>query len=216
MWRGRPLAPPAGRATRPTSDKVREAVFDVLQVLQAVHGAPEWAAAHSGGPPRVPPAAANGGGPLAGHRALDLYAGSGGLGIEALSRGARTCTFVERDRAAVAALRRNLATLEVPVTRRSGPHDDAAPAARVVAAPVARALQADARVGCMYTLVLADPPYAGAAGALETLGGLLGAVLAPQAVIVVETSAKEDVALPWREVRVRVYGDTKVTFMVAG
>jgi 16S rRNA G966 N2-methylase RsmD len=88
-------------------------------------------------------------------------------------------------------------------------------AARVAASSVTRALQADARAGCMYTLVLADPPYARSADAQDVLSRLLGPVLAPQAVIVVETSVKEDVVLPWRLVRVKTYGDTKVTFMVA-
>ena len=68
----------------------------------------------------------------------------------------------------------------------------------------------------MYTLVLADPPYARSADAQDVLSRLLGSVLAPQGVIVVETSAREDVVLPWRQARVKVYGDTKVTFLVAG
>ena len=205
-WRGRPLVAPAGRATRPTSDKVREAVFDVLQALpelrQPVGAAPVGAST----------------GALSGHIVLDLYAGSGALGIEALSRGAARCTFVERERAALAALRRNLEAVEVPVLRGTAapPADPgASPVARVVAADVRRALQADARAGSMYTLVLADPPYARSADAQDALSRLLGPVLAPQAVIVVETSAKEDVALPWRLVRVKVYGDTKVAVLVA-
>jgi 16S rRNA (guanine966-N2)-methyltransferase len=195
---------PAGRATRPTSDKVREAVFDVLQALPEIGAvAGEGVAAGrdrilSGGPSA-----------LAGQSVLDLYAGSGALGIEALSRGAARCTFVERDRAALAALRRNLSALGV------APGGDAAPAARVAASTVARALQADARAGCMYTLVLADPPYARSADALEVLSRLLEPVLAPQAVVVVETSVKEVVSLPWRTARVKVYGDTSVTFLVA-
>lgn len=185
VWRGRPLVGPAGGFTRPTSDKVREAVFDVLQALPEMRRGDATA--------------------LAGHASLDLYAGSGALGIEALSRGAASCTFVERDRSALAALRRNLVAVGA-----------AAPAARIAAAPVARALQADARAGCMYTLVLADPPYARSADAQDVLSRLLEPVLAPQAVIVLETSAKEDVVLPWRLVRVKTYRDTKVTFLVAG
>jgi len=212
-WRGRPLVAPAGRATRPTSDKVREAVFDVLQAL------PELA---TGTGPAV----------LAGHTVLDLYAGSGALGIEALSRGAACCTFVERDRAALSALRRNLAALGIAIAEKGptgagrsggqgadesgGRAADAPPAARVVAADVRRALQADARVGSLYTLVLADPPYARSADAQDALSRLLGPVLAPQAVIVVETSGKSEVQLPWRLVRVKVYGDTKVAVLTAG
>jgi 16S rRNA G966 N2-methylase RsmD len=212
-WRGRPLVAPAGRGTRPTSDKVREAIFDVLQAL------PETAAG-------------TGLAALAGHAVLDLYAGSGALGIEALSRGAARCTFVERDRAALSALRRNLAALGVTTVKKApagagqsggrgadgsgGPAADAPPAARVVATDVRRALQADARVGSLYTLVLADPPYARSADAQDALSRLLGPVLAPQAVIVVETSGKAEVQLPWRLVRVKMYGDTKVAVLAAG
>ena len=103
-WRGRPLQAPAGRTTRPTSDKVREAVFDVLGAL-----------------PEADP-------PPAGHVVLDVFAGSGALGIEALSRGAARCTFVESAPPALRALRGNLERLGVPVVRAAG--GDAAQAAR--------------------------------------------------------------------------------------
>ena len=251
-WRGRRLVAPAGGFTRPTADKVRAAIFDVLQALpQMPHGdtrqgppgtlvaeAHEAASAsptaegtsassvtagtsafsaaeRTSASAAAAEASAAGmrGGPLAGHRVLDLYAGSGALGIEALSRGAAACTFVEHDRSALVALRRNLAALGVDVA--PGGRPDAGPKARVAAVPVARSLQADARSGCMYTLVLADPPYARSADAQDMLTRLLGPVLAPQAVIVVETSVKEDVVLPWRLVRVKTYGATKVTFMDA-
>jgi len=207
-WRGRPLVAPAGRGTRPTSDKVREAIFDVLQALPELRAAapsvsPSTADAASLGDAVSGTAATSG--PLAGHAVLDLYAGSGALGIEALSRGAARCTFVERERAALAALRRNLAAVGVT-----------APAIRIVATDVRRALQADARAGCMYTLVFADPPYARSADAQDALTRSLGPVLAPQAVIVVETSDEEDVVLPWRQVRVKVYGGTKVVVLAAG
>jgi 16S rRNA (guanine966-N2)-methyltransferase len=206
-WRGRPLVAPAGRGTRPTSDKVREAIFDVLQALPELRAAaasvsPAGADATSSGVAAGAPVTS---GPLAGHAVLDLYAGSGALGIEALSRGAARCTFVERERAALVALRRNLAAVGAT-----------APAARVAATDVRRALQADARAGCMYTLVLADPPYATSADAQDALTRSLGPVLVPQAVIVVETSDEEDVVLPWRQVRVKVYGGTKVVVLAAG
>ena len=100
-WRGRRLEAPAGRATRPTSDKVREAIFDVLGALLLERPAPVLEA----GDRRAEGVA----GPFAGHVALDLFAGSGALGIEALSRGAARCTFVERGPAALRALRANLA-----------------------------------------------------------------------------------------------------------
>ena len=213
-WRGRPLVAPAGRATRPTSDKVREAIFDVLQALPELRATvADFDARFAAGDEAAEPA-----GQLAGQVVLDLYAGSGALGIEALSRGAARCTFVERERAALSALRRNLAALGVAVETgaATGPAGgDASPAARVAAADVRRALQADARAGCMYTLVLADPPYARSADAQDALSRLLGPVLAPRAVIVVETSVKEDVVLPWRLVRAKAYGDTKVAVLAA-
>lgn len=224
-WRGRPLVAPAGRFTRPTSDKVREAIFDVLQALpeaRLIEAGSDNACREEGGAGdaardaaarRLPPGP--GSGVLAGHTVLDLYAGSGALGIEALSRGAAECTFVEHERSARAALHRNLAAVGVAGGSRGGGLSRGMTAARVAASSVTRALQADARAGCMYTLVLADPPYARSADAQDVLSRLLGPVLAPQAVIVVETSVKEDVVLPWRLVRVKTYGDTKVTFMVA-
>ena len=199
-WRGRRLAAPAGRATRPTSDKVREAIFDVLATM--LDPVPPEEAPFAGhavlGPVALEEA------PFAGHAVLDLFAGSGALGIEALSRGAASCAFVERDPAALAVLRANLAALGV-----------APPAARVAAADVRRALAADARRGALYTLVLADPPYATFARVQGDLGRSLGPVLAPHAVIVVETSRGEDVRLPWPVERVKRYGDTQVSFLVA-
>ena len=94
-WRGRRLQAPAGRVTRPTGDKVREAVFDVLQALvEPVSAAQCRGRARLRGDRRP---LASPGRPLDGHAALDLFAGMGGLGIEALSRGAASCTFVEND-----------------------------------------------------------------------------------------------------------------------
>ncbi|MDP8914730.1 MAG: 16S rRNA (guanine(966)-N(2))-methyltransferase RsmD [Pseudomonadota bacterium] len=81
-WRGRPLAAPEGRATRPTSDRAREGLFSMLQSRL---------------------------GSFEGLRIADLFAGSGALGLEALSRGAAHCLFLDNDRSALAAIRRNLA-----------------------------------------------------------------------------------------------------------
>ncbi len=110
---GRRLHTPLGVATRPTADRVREALFSSL-------------------------------GELSGLRVLDLYAGSGALGLEALSRGAASATMVERAPAAVAVIRRNIATLEL-----AGAHVAAVSVERFLAKPPER-----------YDLVLADPPYA--------------------------------------------------------
>jgi 16S rRNA (guanine966-N2)-methyltransferase len=203
-WRGRPLVAPAGRGTRPTSDKVREAIFDVLLALPEIRGGAD---------------AAPSAGPLAGHVVLDLFAGSGALGIEALSRGAAACTFVEHERAALRALRANLqrlgVSLEAGVKREEGGACGCAPRARVLAADARRALQADARRGARYTLLLADPPYDRYAEVRPALARLLGPLLAPRAVLVIETAAGTAAGLPWTIVREKRYGDTRVTFLVA-
>jgi len=207
-WRGRPLAAPRGRGTRPTSDKVREAMFDVLAAL------PEARAAAGPGAASLPGGAAGDGlaearaGVLSGHVVLDLFAGSGALGIEALSRGAASCVFIENERAALAALRANLDRLGVPAGR-SAP-------ARVIATDVRRALQADARRGARYTLVFADPPYDRYAEVRPALARLVEPLLVARAVLVVETAAGMEVELPWTTVRVKRYGDTRVTFLVTG
>lgn len=207
VWRGRPLQAPPGRGTRPTSDKVREAVFDVLGALPEAR----WEGAGGG--------AAGGPGPLAGHAALDVFAGSGALGIEALSRGAGSCTFIESAPPALRALRENLARLGVPVRRSGAPTApaaaaDTAPQAVVLAGDVRRVLAADARRGARYTLVFADPPYDLFGQVRPALVRLLGRVLVPGAVLVVESAAGTAAGLPWTVVREKRYGDTRVTFLV--
>jgi 16S rRNA (guanine966-N2)-methyltransferase len=177
VWRGRRLAAPAGRATRPTSDKVREAIFDM--VASSLDGS------------------------FDGLEVADLFAGSGALGIEALSRGAAHCTFVERDRAALFALRANLDSLQVPNER-----------VRVVARAVAAVLTADAREARRYTLLLADPPYAAWPEVEAVLAKVVEQVLAPGALAVVETAHCERVQLPLRVLRVKHYGGTQVTVLV--
>lgn len=186
-WRGRPLHAPRGRLTRPTADKVKEAIFAVLTGLL--------------GTPVVD--RAGGGSPFAGLAVADLFAGSGGLGIEALSRGAAHCSFVERDGAALAALRRNLADLQVPAAR-----------ATIVPRAVEAALAADARRGVKYTLLLADPPYASYAKTEVALARLIPAVLAPTGIVVVETARGQAVQLPLDEARIKIYGDTRVTVLL--
>ncbi len=229
-WRGRPLQAPAGRDTRPTSDKVREAVFDVLGALPearaaalagtAGHGAP-GAVGDAAGAGRGPDATAAAAGLLAGHAVLDVFAGSGALGIEALSRGAATCTFVEAAPPALRALRGNLGRLGVPVVRAGAGEDGRpraghGPRAVVLGADVRRALAADARRGARYTLVFADPPYDAYEQVRPALARLLGRVLVPGAVLVVESAAGTAAGLPWTVVREKRYGDTRVTFLVTG
>ena len=129
--RGRRIEAPPGTGTRPTTDKVREATFNALGSLDVVRDAV----------------------------VIDLYAGSGALGIEALSRGAEHCTFIERDRAAIRTLRENLASLGLEDRAKVVPGD---------AFVFAKGVDAD--------LVLADPPYG-----FDAWPELLAAVLAYRA-----------------------------------
>jgi len=161
---GRRLATPRGRDTRPTADRVREAVFSIL-------------------------------GPLDGATVLDLFAGSGALGIEALSRGAAQATFVERAPAAVRAIRANLAALGVEADVR----------ARDV-----RAFLGDARAaGATYDLAFLDPPYRDAAGLGPALE--LAPLLAAGGRVVSESDRRAPLTLPGLEiVDERRYGDTLI------
>lgn len=158
--RGRRLDAPEGRETRPTTDRVREAVFNALGSLDA----------------------------LAGARVLDLFAGSGALGIEALSRGAAHATFVERDRAARAVIAANL--------ERTG----LAERATVVAGEAERWLAGDPGA---FDLALLDPPYA-----FDGWEALLAALPAETAVV----ESDREVPLPagWEVVRSKRYGTTLV------
>jgi 16S rRNA (guanine(966)-N(2))-methyltransferase RsmD len=166
---GRRLAAPAGRATRPTSDRVREALFAML-------------------------------GDIAGATVLDLFAGSGALGIEALSRGAERAVFVERDRAALRALASNLAALEL-----------AEPRAEIRAGDAGRNLQSALRRRETYDLVFIDPPYDRAQRWGAGLTAALPAVLSPGGRAVVESSRRAPVDLRAPAERERRYGDTTIT-----
>ena len=167
---GRRLQAPKGRSTtRPTSDRVREAIFSMLGDLQ-------------------------------GARVLDLFAGTGALGIEALSRGAGRAVFVERDAAALAALRANLRALELS--------EDEAEVRRGEALATLRSARAGAET---YDLVLIDPPY----GRAGEMGGELSPALAPllseQARVIVECDRRAPLELPWEIEKERRYGDTTIT-----
>ena len=162
---GRRITAPAGRSTRPTSDRVREALFSIL-------------------------------GPLDGERVLDLYAGSGALGIEALSRGAGEAVFVERDARTVGVLRENLGALGVDADVRR--------------ADVVAALR-DARTrGETYDLVLCDPPYRQAPELGRSLGEALVPVLADGARVVTESDRRAPLDLPLPLTDERRYGDTLI------
>jgi 16S rRNA (guanine966-N2)-methyltransferase len=165
--RGHRIEAPKGVVTRPTSDRVREAVFSIL-------------------------------GPVDGARVLDLFAGSGALGLEALSRGAGSCLFVERDRRACRVIEQNLERLQLET-------------GVVRCAPVGRALRDEIGRGSRYELVLADAPYDEWERYGGALGELLPALLEDGALVVVETAAPVEPALPLALVTTRRYGSARVT-----
>jgi 16S rRNA (guanine966-N2)-methyltransferase len=171
---GRRLAVPA-KGTRPTSDRVREALFSAVQ--SAVD--------------------------LAGARVLDLYAGSGALGLEALSRGAGQAVFVESAAGALAVLRKNVAAVGLPGVVRAGK------VATVLATGPAEP----------FDLVFADPPYA-VADLSHELGLLVSeGWLAEDAVVVVERSRRApDLVWPagLEAMRVKHYGETSLHWAQAG
>jgi 16S rRNA (guanine966-N2)-methyltransferase len=161
-FRGRRLAAPRGRGTRPTADKVREALFSML-------------------------------GDVSGARVLDLYAGSGALGIEALSRGAESAVFVERDARAAAVIDRNLASLglDEEVLRQD-------------------AVRFLARSTGTFDLVFCDPPYDAASRLAGPLAEHLPALTSEDARIVTESDKRNPLLLPLPLLTERTYGDTRI------
>jgi 16S rRNA (guanine966-N2)-methyltransferase len=139
-------------------------------------------------------------GELDGVVALDLFAGTGALGIEALSRGAERVVFVERDSAAIKALRTNLGQLGL-----------AAPEADVRMADALAALRTARKRGETYDLVFVDPPYGQARELGRRLSALLPELLAPGARVVVESDRRAPAELPLEVERQRHYGDTTIT-----
>jgi len=165
--KGHTIYAPKGLDTRPTSDRVRENVFNIV--------AP-W---------------------VEGARVLDLYAGSGAMGLEALSRGAASAVFVESEPDAVRAIERNLDKL-----RLTG--------ATVQRLGASTALMQEVAAGRKYDLVLADPPYA--MTDYDALARYFPRVLADDGLLVLESSARTEPELPGLAVRTtRKYGSTRVT-----
>ena len=173
QYRGATIHAPKGVATRPTSDRVRQALFNVLE-----HGAPAV--------------------DFEGARVLDLFAGSGALGFEALSRGAGYAIFIEESSDARAAIRRNVEALGLTgvtkIWRRDatklGPVGNLAP----------------------FDLIFCDPPYGKDLGTQAIAAAIDGAWLASDAIVVLEDRA--DAAIAWpaplQPIDARVYGDTRI------
>jgi len=175
--RGRTLVAPKSQAIRPTADRLREALFNIL-----VHAYAD---------------------PLSGARVLDLFAGTGALGIEALSRGATFALFVDEAAEARALIRENVAALGL--------------------GGVCRIFRRDAtRLGAAYpvepfSLVFLDPPYGQGLAAKALASARDGGWLAPDALIVVEEATKTKFAAPaeFSEIERRSYDDTEFIFLRA-
>jgi 16S rRNA (guanine966-N2)-methyltransferase len=166
---GRRFRAPRGRATRPTSERVREALFSLL-------------------------------GEIRGAIVLDLFAGTGGLGIEALSRGAEKAVFVERDPIAVRTLRANLTALSLEPAGAEVRHSDALAALRS-----ARSRKET------YDLIFIDPPYSQSQDLGAELSAALPSLLSPAARIVVESDRRVPLQLAVEVELERRYGDTSIT-----
>ena len=162
--RGRRLSAPPGRTTRPTADRVREALFSIL-------------------------------GDIEGLRVLDLFAGSGALGIESLSRGASEAVFVDTSRRAAVTVKANLERLGL---------------AAEVHQRDAMAFLARAGGGVPFDLVFIDPPYDWASRLAAPLAERLPAILTENARIVTESDKRSPLQLPFPLVRERTYGDTRI------
>jgi 16S rRNA (guanine966-N2)-methyltransferase len=172
--RGARLIAPRGADTRPTGDRVREAVFSILEAGWGV--------------------------PAGDTRVLDLFAGSGALGIEALSRGAGRATFVESAPSAVAVIRRNLKSLRLEGDVRD--------------MDVRGYLERARAAAWQYDLVFLDPPYRQAGTFGPILSSALAPVCAPAALVVAESDRRAPLELGLRLEDERRYGDTLIRIYV--
>jgi len=172
-WRGRKLVAPAGRLTRPTADRTRETLFSMLASRL---------------------------GSFEGLRVADLYAGSGALGLEALSRGAEHVTFVETDRAALKAIEANIEALKVP-------DKVAVRAISAAALPSAEP----------FDMLFADPPYEPGSGTVVAAAVAKSGWLAPGGWMAIETHRGDEVAAPggWEVEAERDVGRARLTLLRA-
>ncbi len=165
--KGLRLHAPRGSAVRPTSDRVKEAMFNLVR-------------------------------DVSGARVLDAYAGSGALGLEALSRGAAAVVLVERDASSARLARRNIERVGLE-------------GADLVTTTIEAHLRREAESARQYDLVLVDPPYEAADRAITMLAKLLPPVLSVGASVVVETDRSLEPRLPLDHVTSRTYGSTRLT-----
>jgi 16S rRNA (guanine966-N2)-methyltransferase len=175
-FRAKRIEAPKGLTTRPTSDRVRQALFTVLE-----HGAPQFAFANA--------------------RVLDLFAGSGALGLEAMSRGARFCLFVEESADARASIRRNVEALSLTGVTKIWRRDATKLGEAGTLAP--------------FDLIFLDPPYGKGLGlrALQSAAG--GRWIKDGAIAVLEDRADAKIELPaaFQQLDARIYGETKIVVM---
>jgi 16S rRNA (guanine966-N2)-methyltransferase len=178
-FRGAKIEAPKGLATRPTSDRVRQALFNVLE-----HGAPDF--------------------DFEGARVLDLFAGSGALGLEALSRGARFCLFIEESTAARAAIRRNVEALGLTGATKIWRRDATKLGPAGTLAP--------------FDLIFCDPPYGKGLGERAIAAAVGGAWVGECAIAVIEERSDHAFAwpAPFQEIDKRRYGDTAIAIARAG
>jgi 16S rRNA (guanine966-N2)-methyltransferase len=181
QYRGKAIVTPPGDTTRPTSDRARQAVFNILE-----HAA--WAP------------------PLHGARVIDLFAGSGALGLEALSRGAAFCLFVETDDAARGAIRENVDAFGLFGQTRVHRRD-----ATDLGLPPSSA-------GGPFNLAFLDPPYAKGLGEKALAQLIAGGWLAPGAIVMLERGREEPDPTPegYERLDARDYGAARVFFFRLG
>lgn len=169
--RGTIIAAPKGSRTRPTADKVRGAIFNML-------------------------------GDITGLIALDLFAGSGALGLEALSRGAARALLVDNRVEALATIRRNITKLKIEN-------------ARAVRRDYLAILKQAAKKGERYDLIFVDPPYRMHRVIEPELSRWLPRMIAARGRVIVESDCREEVSLPLELVTDKIYGDTRVRIFAA-
>ncbi|MDO4806671.1 MAG: 16S rRNA (guanine(966)-N(2))-methyltransferase RsmD [Coriobacteriales bacterium] len=180
MWRGQAIEAPVGRDTRPTTDRMRETIASMVLSARGLN--------------------------MEGESVLDAFAGSGGMGLELLSRGASWCTFCEKDRRASAVIKKNCSSLHVPTS-----------AFAIVGGDVFKAVERRSLAGAPFGVVFLDPPYAmEVTRVAELVSGLeQEGLLAPDALVVYERSsgAGQLVVEGFEAIRTKKHGGTSIDLL---